>query len=449
MPRPDGNEKNEDGQMQTGLSAAVRRATMETRAGRLLRRAFFGAPVPAVAMGVPPLQEAAVLFAPSAAPEEVPEEDPVARVANTLEQPTLVAVPSQAAVVPEPEPPAEADEPEADIVEALPASAPVVRPFALAAFPSLSVPMLAAPRGRLDDVIRLLSGRTRPDAPAPSVEVPEGAHFTGRRFQSDAGVREYRVYVPASLQGEAPQGLVLMLHGCTQTPEDFAVGTGMNAVAEAERLILAYPEQTHVQNGQRCWNWFRPDDQRRGGGEPAILAGLTEELVEEFAVPRERVFVAGLSAGGAMSAVLGEAYPDLVSGVGVHSGVACGSARDARSALAAMRGLVAAGGPSGVEGPRTIVFHGDSDTTVHPSNAARLVVRAVGDGASGTWDTRTVGGRQVTRSVTRNGVDGREVELWMIEGAGHAWSGGNPAASYAEAGGPDASTEMVRFFLAG
>ncbi len=438
--------------MQTGLSAAVRRATMETRAGRLLRRALFRDPAPAVtAVGVPPLQEAAVLFAPAAASEEFLEQDQPAPVAASPEQPTLVALPPAPVADLETVVPTDAVEPPpvaTQLAEVMPAPAPAVRPFALAAFPSLSVPMLTTPRGRLDEVIRLLGGRTRPDAPLPGLEVPEGASFTARRFQSDAGARDYRVYVPGSLEGEAPQGLILLLHGCTQTPEDFAVGTGMNRMAEAERLILAYPEQTQLQNGHRCWNWFRPEDQRRGGGEPAILAGLTGALVAEFAVPQDRVFVAGLSAGGAMSAVLGEAYPDLFAGVGVHSGVACGSARDARSALAAMRGLVAAGGPSGVDGPRTIVFQGDSDTTVHPSNAARLVVRAVGEGASGTWDTRTAGGRKVTRSVTRNGEGGREVELWMIEGAGHAWSGGNPAASYAEANGPDASAEMVRFFLA-
>lgn len=439
--------------MSMGLAAAMRRATGRTRAGRLIRRAFGRPPLPeTVAIGIPPLQEAAVLFTPDpagaaaavetfaeAAIAGLPAADTPLEVASALapEVPSAVAASAE---------PLQAKAPKVIPLAPVAKPVPTAMSFPLAAFPALRVASLAAPHGRLDDVIRRLSGRPRPDTPVPTIALPEGAQFLARRYEAQEGARDYRLYVPAALDGP-PRGLILMLHGCTQTPEDFAVGTGMNALAERERLILAYPEQRQTHNGNRCWNWFRPEDQRRGDGEPAVLAGMTQALVAEFSVPHDRVFVAGLSAGGAMAAVLGETYPDLIDAVGVHSGVACGSARDARSALAAMRGLVTAGIPGGVEGPRTIIFHGDADRTVHPSNAARLVVRAVGEGASGHWNTHTEGGRAVTRSVTRNGPDGRTVELWMVEGAGHAWSGGNPAGSYAEAEGPDASAEMVRFFL--
>lgn len=456
-----------DGQMSKGFAAALRRATNDTRAGRLLRRAFgdgqaLHAPptkvpptLPATTHpdrdtpppGVEPAIAAPVLAEP--APTEPVAADPATAAGTRTDAHPVTAVaeaPAQAATLVALPPASDA-----------PATPPAASfPLSLTALPAAA---LAAPRGQLDDVIRLLSGRPRPSDAPTTLPLPEGAAWLARRFEVEAGARDYRLYVPATLDGP-PRGLVLMLHGCTQNPEDFALGTGMNAMAEQERFIVAYPEQPQAQNANRCWNWFRPDDQRRGGGEPAILAGLAQALAAEHAVPHGRIFVAGLSAGGAMAAVLGEAYPDLFAAVGIHSGVACGSARDARSALAAMRGLVAAGGPSGVDGPRTIIFQGDADTTVHPSNATRLVVRAVGEGASGAWDTRAVGGRTVTRSVTRGTAPdsgegdgdsagtGREVELWMIEGAGHAWAGGNPAATYAEAEGPDASAEMVRFFLA-
>lgn len=440
--------------MSMDFAEAVRRATMETRAGRMLWRALGANPAP------PPDP---TLTEPPAAPPPLPT--PQATQAPAPVETPEPAVPTPGTAPAElPAGTTESDDPAtAEPVDAAakaaagvpsftaaPAPGAAAAPLALGLAALQSAP-LAPPRGPLDDMVRMLSGRAKPaDTPA-TVPVPEGAAFHARSFAVEAGERDYRLYVPASLDG-APRGLILMLHGCTQDPEDFAVGTGMNDVAEREQLLIAYPEQPQAQNSQRCWNWFRPEDQRRGGGEPAILAGLAEALVAEFDVPPGRVFVAGLSAGGAMAAVLGEAYPDLFAAVGVHSGVACGSARDARSAMAAMRGLGASTGPSGVEGPRTIVFQGDADTTVHPSNAARLLVRAVGEGVSGAWEARTVGGRSVMRSVTRGssaeGAEGREVELWMIEGAGHAWAGGNPAATHAEAEGPHASAEMVRFFLA-
>ena len=281
----------------------------------------------------------------------------------------------------------------------------------------------------------------------PEVPVPDGAQFLELRHAGPHGARRYRLYVPASAAGGL-EGLVVMLHGCTQGPEDFALGTGMNAVAEARRLLVLYPGQAAGDNSMCCWNWFRPGDQARGYGEPALLAGLTEAVRDAHAIPRQRVFVAGLSAGGAMAAVLGATYPDVYAAIGVHSGIAHGSASDVASAFAAMRGQPGPAARPGSEpaGPRAIIFHGTADATVHPSNASRIADRH----ATGT-PVRTErldgNGRRVTRLVSQTGDGLSGVECWMVEDAGHAWSGGDPHGSYTDPRGPDASAEMTRFFL--
>jgi poly(hydroxyalkanoate) depolymerase family esterase len=275
--------------------------------------------------------------------------------------------------------------------------------------------------------------------------VVEGARYERRRFACPAGARDYCVYVPAAL-GDAPQGMIMMLHGCTQDADDFASGTRMNDLAEAHGLIVAYPEQGRGQNAHACWNWFRPADQRATGGEPEILAALVRGLADEFAVDRSRVFVAGLSAGGAMASILGATHPETFRAVGVHSGLPHGAAHDLVSAFAAMRGEGPARGLGAVPVP-TIVFHGTADPTVHPSNAERIVAGASGDRIERS--DLSAGGRRCSRTVT-TGADGAAVtELWLIEGAGHAWSGGASQGSHTDPRGPDASAEMIRFFLSG
>jgi poly(hydroxyalkanoate) depolymerase family esterase len=231
-----------------------------------------------------------------------------------------------------------------------------------------------------------------------------------------------------------------MLHGCKQNPSDFAVGTRMNALAEAHGMLVAYPAQTQSANPSACWNWFDPGHQHSGLGEPAVIAGLTEEIMESHDIDRGKVFVAGLSAGGAMAVVMGETYPEVFSGVGVHSGLPYKSANDVISAFAAMRGDSAS--RQAVPKLRTIVFHGDADGTVAPSNGANIV----GGAAFSTAEAERVSG-QYTRRVARNSHGLPVYEHWTVHGAGHAWSGGNPAGSYADARGPNASAEMLRFFL--
>lgn len=228
-----------------------------------------------------------------------------------------------------------------------------------------------------------------------------------------------------------------MLHGCTQDPDDFAVGTQMNACAEAHDLVVAYPGQPSSANANRCWNWFSRTDQRRGGGEAALLAELTLFLRERHQVDRQRVFVAGISAGGAMAAALAEAYPDVFRAVGVHSGVPPGTADNLLTAVLAMKGMRKT---SPAENPLpTIVFHGDKDSVVHPRNAEMLMSRLSGWQPLGPPDQ----GRRLF--ADHQGVV--RAEQWMIAGMGHAWSGGSPAGSYTYPAGPDASAEMVRFFL--
>lgn len=283
--------------------------------------------------------------------------------------------------------------------------------------------------------------------------IPHGAQYLNRTYRSKFGSRGYRLYLPAS-EPNQPKGLILMLHGCNQTPDDFALGTNMNALAEKHGLVLAYPAQTRRHNAASCWNWFKPGNQVRGMGEPAILAALTRKLMREFGLGRDVVFVAGLSAGGAMATILADVYPDVFSAAGVHSGLARGAAYDVLSAMSAMQSGSAFDGFAPVvtlpsRRVRRIIFQGDHDSTVHPSNASMIVESVMGRDAMPTKiGKRSVRGRGYERSDFGGSDGAAQVELWMIEGAGHAWSGGRAAGSYTDNKGPDASAQMIRFFLA-
>ena len=292
------------------------------------------------------------------------------------------------------------------------------------------------------------------DARAPAIGLVEGARFETRTLANHAGSRTYKLYVPSGYRGQ-PLPLVVMLHGCTQSPDDFAVGTRMNELAEEQLFLVAYPAQARSANASKCWNWFNTSDQQRDHGEPSLIADITRQVMHDFPVQPGRVYVAGLSAGGAAAAVMGATYPDLFAAVGVHSGLACGAASDMPSAFAAMKhGGSAAAGRARQHHPAagrvpTIVFHGDCDTTVHPVNGDQVIGRS-----QPTADLRTTvergqaaGGVRYTR--TRHADDnGRPMlEQWVLHDVGHAWSGGNAAGSYTEPRGPDASRAMVEFFL--
>lgn len=304
-----------------------------------------------------------------------------------------------------------------------------------------------APSGLLSG----LPGLDGMDSAREPVLLPERARFETATYANAAGSRRYKLYVP-STHGGKPLPLVVMLHGCTQSPDDFAAGTRMNELAEEHGLLVAYPEQASSANARKCWNWFSPGDQERDAGEPSIIAGITRQIMADHAVDPDRVYVAGLSAGGAAAAIMGETYPDLYAAVGVHSGLACGAAHDLPSALAAMR----QGGP--ISGHRsgsrdlvpTIVFHGDRDTIVSPTNGDQVMARAKAGAALDRAQSRerTTGGATYTRVIEADGSKDPVLEQWVLHGTGHAWSGGSAAGSYTDPAGPDASREMVRFFLA-
>lgn len=286
--------------------------------------------------------------------------------------------------------------------------------------------------------------------------------FVGNSYTNSAGTRGYKTYIPANYEGQALP-LFVMLHGCKQGPDDFAAATRMNALAEEHGFIVVYPGQANKANVSRCWNWFQAEHQQRNRGEPSLVAGITRQVLCAYAADRRRVYVAGLSAGGAMAAVMGATYPDVYAAVGIHSGLAYAAAHDAPSAFAAMRGegsKPARSQPRPNDSARavpTIVFHGDSDTTVHPNNGDELIAQASPDGTAAsdgefvdrepTVEHSSAGGRAYTRTIYHDDAGTPVREHWLVHGTAHAWSGGSAEGSFSDPAGPDASREMLRFFL--
>jgi poly(hydroxyalkanoate) depolymerase family esterase len=261
-------------------------------------------------------------------------------------------------------------------------------------------------------------------------------------FTNRAGTRTYKVYLPAQ---HATQGLplVVMLHGCKQDPDDFAAGTRMNELAEEMGFAVVYPAQSAKANVSACWNWFQAAHQARDAGEPSLIAGITREVIAHHGLDAQRVCAAGLSAGGAMAAVMGATYPELYAAIGIHSGLGYAAAQDLPTALAAMKGKPGTkrGRAARARALPMIVFHGDQDTTVHPSNGEHAM--------SGTLEKTEAGeanGRAYTRTTHWDAAGKPVLEHWLVHGAGHAWSGGSASGSFTDPRGPDASREMLRFF---
>lgn len=320
-------------------------------------------------------------------------------------------------------------------------SAALVMQKALLAPPAKKAPARKAAKPRAK-----AAPRTLPTRPLPG-------SFVEGSFEGKHGTLRYRLYTPVgSPRRRLP--LVVMLHGCSQSATDFATGTRMNQLADELGVVILYPEQSPSANMGRCWNWHRPGDQARGRGEPAMIAALTRHAIALCRADPARVYIAGISAGGATAAIMGQAYPEIFVAVGIHSGVAFGDIRTLGGALAAMRGRPGGAAATGrTPRPRpTIVFHGDGDKVVHPSNAEgfrSLLERATpGPITVQSREGISAGGRAFTRTEHRNGQGLVMLENWTIHGSGHAWSGGARAGSYTDPAGPNASREMLRFFLA-
>lgn len=293
-------------------------------------------------------------------------------------------------------------------------------------------------------------------------------------YSGVGGARLYLVYTPDTYQVGTIAPLVIMLHGCQQTALDFAAGTRMNQLAESYNFIVAYPQQAESANVDGCWNWFLAANQQRGQGEPAIIAGIAEAIRQntaQWSIDARRVYVAGLSAGGALAVILGATYPDIFAAIGVHSGLEYGAASNQLVAVQAMR----QGGPNPfVQGQAayaamgnaarvvpTIVFHGTNDGSIAPINGDQVVQQWMETdqlASGGTYqpdfaDPSSVTGGQVTggyRYTTFLWNDSQHATMqsyWKVSGLGHAWSGGDPIASFADPLGPDASAAMYAFFM--
>lgn len=294
--------------------------------------------------------------------------------------------------------------------------------------------------------------RVLDDSP-PSHKSKQG-QFIEKSYSNPAGTRPYKLYIPSGYTGQAVP-LVVMLHGCSQNATNFSIGTRMNTLAEAGTFLVTYPEQGNAANSTKCWNWYQQANQQRGKGEPSLIAGITEQVMRDYQVDARRVYIAGLSSGGAMAAIMAATYPQLYAAVCVHSGLAYGAAHDLPSAFAAMNQGTSQPTKQLAKAIPLIIFHGDRDTTVAPSNADMLLnqwlqaasrVQGAAPAVTIERGAQAKNSYAYTRSLYRNKREQVLIERWIVHQAGHAWFGGNPQGSYTDMRGPDASTEMLRFF---
>ncbi|MBP2077983.1 alpha/beta hydrolase family esterase [Oceanobacillus polygoni] len=304
-----------------------------------------------------------------------------------------------------------------------------------------------------------------------SMYVPKGAEASGNLISGTYGGKDYKLYVPSNYDGTENYPLMVMLHGCTQDADQFIASTNMNALSEEGGFLVLYPEQNTAANYSRCWNWFEPAHQNRESGELSVLVGMVNMVKTDYMVNDDQVFVTGLSAGGAMSVLLAAAYPDVFSGVAVAAGLEYKAARSTVEAVMAMMN----GGPNPVLQGRgayeamgafakpvpVIVFHGTSDFTVRPVNGDQVTTQWTVTNslaASGTEDgwmddipdsvenDQVPNGKNYTVYDYHNEAGNPWVRKVIVEGMGHAWSGGSTEGTYVDSAGPDATTMIWDFF---
>jgi poly(hydroxyalkanoate) depolymerase family esterase len=308
------------------------------------------------------------------------------------------------------------------------------------------------------------------------IETPQvqAGSFISGTYNGTGGSRPYKLFVPAGYANGTAVPLVVALHGCTQNPDNFAAGTRFNSLAETNKFLVLYPQQPSANNSSQCWNWFEPAHQSRGSGEPAIIAGMVNLVKSNYSVDANRVFVTGMSAGAAMSSIMGACYPDVFAAIGVHSGLEYKAANSTSSAFTAM----SSGGPnpdtqgqlayqcagSNAHVLPVIVFHGTSDFTVQSVNGDQTIAQFAqtndyaDDGSNNNSITATesssqngqVGGGYAYTVYNYNRNGQLLMQKYKVTSMGHAWSGGSTAspATYTDAKGPDASTLMWNFFAA-
>ncbi|MDO8502525.1 MAG: PHB depolymerase family esterase [Gemmatimonadaceae bacterium] len=303
------------------------------------------------------------------------------------------------------------------------------------------------------------------DVTPPPAIVAEAApasqgQFLMQEIATPEGPRRFKLYVPSRYESGRPAPLLVVLHGCTQDPDDVARGTRFNALAEEANMLVAYPEQPQKANGLKCWNWFDPAHQKRNQGEPALIAAITQRVIGDYTVDARRVYIAGLSAGGAMALTTAYAYPEIFAAVAIHSGIAYGTVSSPAEAIKAMgagaadpAGLAAAvvKGMGSTRYFPAIVFQGASDRSVNVVNASQIVEQLTQSFAPRPLEKlsevsgETEGGYHFTKQVYGNGC--LVVEKWVVSELGHAWSGGSKDGTYTDPKGPDASREMLRFLM--
>lgn len=301
---------------------------------------------------------------------------------------------------------------------------------------------------------------TPPPIPAVAAPAQTAGEFTFREVTTADGPRRYKLFIPVSYDKSRRAPLLIVLHGCTQDPDDVARGTEFNSLAGAKGMLVAYPEQPQKANGLKCWNWFDPAHQQRDRGEPALIAAITRAVIDEHSIDTRRVYIAGLSAGAAMALTVAYAYPEIYAAAGIHSGIAYGVAGSIGEAIKAMASgashpdSLASTVVKGMGSRRSfpaIVFQGGADKSIRPVNAGQVVsqlseLHLPGGLKKGLPSTGVAeGGYHYSRTTYGKGKP--SIEEWIVDELGHAWSGGSAEGTYTDPKGPVASREMLRFFL--